>query len=429
MSAAAQAADRAAAVPGDEICGCPVCDAPVADPLLDLQCGGIDGSSLYPVVRLMACRSCGHAYNMMTPDELAGLGRYYNDEYAPANLGAADLAGDRPGSSSTLTSQRYAQLWSALAPFVAPDHAVLDVGCALGGFLDTLRGHGLSNLAGVDMTKTYVAAARRRGDHRIELGNAESLPFDDASFDAVVIEQVLEHLVHPLRAFQEARRVLRPDGVLCIGVPDAARYKDLPFFDYYWLLLREHIQHFDARHLALLAARAGFELCDVRHTEHAVMSERMRMPNLCAIFRKRDHVGASPEPGMLTDGIAAYLNQEKTRAGQRRLFFAEQARTGRPLIAWGIGREFLWLHAAAGLAECNLVGLVDANPLKQKSWSVGGMPVGDPRATLAVAPADAMLLLTAIAHAAPIASAARAFGFDGAVQDFGVVASREAASA
>ena len=421
MSAERQAV-RPRAGARDAIVGCPICDEADAADLLDLPCGGIDGSMLYPVVRLVSCRACGHSYNRLTPEEIEGLGRYYNEEYAPTNLSACDLAGDRPGSSSTLTSTRYAQLLSALAPFVERHHAVLDVGCALGGFLNTLQSHGLTHLAGVDQTEIYVAEARRSTNHRIELGNAESLPFEDGSFDAIVIEQVLEHLVHPLRAFEEARRVLRPDGVLCVGVPDAARYKNVPFFDYYWLLLREHIQHFDARHLALLAARAGFELCDVQHTTHAVMSERMRMPNLCAIFRKRDRGVHIAPRAAVTDGIEAYLAQEEERALRRRRFLAAQSESRRPLYAWGIGREFLWLHAAAGLGSCNLAGIVDSNPLKRKSWSLAGLPVSDPRATLADAPADAMLLITAVAHAAPIAAAARECGFAGEIHSFDVVA-------
>lgn len=407
----------------DAITGCPVCDEPGANRLLALPCGGIDGSTLYPTVKLVTCQTCGHCYNLLTPDELEGLSRYYNEEYAPANMSAGNLAGDRPGSSSTLTSTRYDQLWSALAPFVERQHAVLDVGCALGGFLNLLRSRGLTQLAGVDVTETYVAEARRTTPHRIEVGNAEALPFDDETFDALVIEQVLEHLVHPRRAFEEARRVLRSGGILCIGVPDAARYKETPFFDYYWLLLREHIQHFDVRHLSLLAARAGFELCDVQHTTHAVMSEQMRMPNLCVVFRKRGLRDDRIEDATVTDGMADYLFQERMRANQRQRLFADSAASRRQLFAWGIGREFFSLYASAGLGNCNLVGLVDSNPFKQRSWSVGGLRVTDPEKTLPEASADSLLLITAVAHTASITAAARRCGFRGEVYSFEVASS------
>ena len=55
------------------------------------------------------------------------------------------------------------------------------------------------------------------------------------------------------RFFREAKRVLADDGYLCIGIPDASRYDKMYFFDFFWFLIREHIQHFDIEHLKLLA--------------------------------------------------------------------------------------------------------------------------------------------------------------------------------
>jgi SAM-dependent methyltransferase len=48
---------------------------------------------------------------------------------------------------------------------------------------------------------------------RIVPGDAQSLPFEDASFDAVVSSSVFEHLSDPARAAAEVARVLRPGGV------------------------------------------------------------------------------------------------------------------------------------------------------------------------------------------------------------------------
>jgi SAM-dependent methyltransferase len=55
-------------------------------------------------------------------------------------------------------------------------------------------------------------------------GTAFALPFADASFDAVICSEVLEHVPDDLAIFQELTRVLRPGGTLILGTPDYGRW-------------------------------------------------------------------------------------------------------------------------------------------------------------------------------------------------------------
>lgn len=399
---------------------CPLCGVPGARAIHCLQCGNLDRSTLYPTVRLKACGRCGHIFNELNGAELEGLAAYYNAEYAPTNMNTTDGKGDRPGSEGRLTTERYAQLFRTLSPHMDKQSRVLDVGCAMGGFLGYLRGKGFRRLSGVDMALAYVEYARKQGRGRIEYGSAESLPFGDREMDVVVLEQVLEHLADPGRAFREAARVLERGGILCIGVPDASRYSSQYFFDYYWLLLREHIQHFDIDHLNMLAGSCGFELLEFRRTVHAVMSEAMLMPNLYAVFRLSCENESEFEKERLARQMAAYVELEKTRQQQRVERISSLAGSGRPLYAWGIGREFLYLYESAGLKSCNIAGLIDANQLKQQTCSVSGMEISDGRSALPGAPADSVLLISAVAHAGPIARDARKIGFRGEIFDWGM---------
>ena len=388
--------------------------------LLSLDCGNLDGSSLYPTVRLMACPVCGHHFNDLSPEDMAGLGRYYNDEYAPANLNSVVKEGDLPGSTGKFTADRYGQLYQLIAPHVEDKGAVLDVGCAVGGFLDFLKARGYSHLYGVDLTQAYVEVARRK-NYEIRLGDAQSLPFDDRLFDALVIEQVLEHLVNPVAAFREAARVLKPGGVLCIGVPDAARYDDYFYFDFYWLLMREHIQHFDIASLKRLAHSEGFDLVDYQQTAHPIMGEKMVMPNLSAVFRKRSDETAvafpdMPEPPLTS--LERYVQAETVRLRHRRETFRSIAESGRPVYVWGIGREFLYLYETAGLKACALAGLVDMNPFKQKPAAVEGRKVVSPD-ILSGADYDACLLITAMAHDGAIRASTAVRNFSGDVFSLG----------
>ena len=400
---------------------CPICRAGDSETIHTLACGNLDNSKLYPTIRINICPGCGHTFNELSPHELDGLNHYYSFEYAPANLHAPDKKADIPGSAGKLTTDRYSQLYDAISPHIHEQKEILDVGCALGGFLDYLKQEGFTRLSGVDMAEAYVERAQKKNQYRVKLGNAESLPFSDHEFDAMVMEQVLEHLVNPIRAFQEARRVLKNGGVFCIGVPDASRYADFYFYDFYWLLLREHIQHFDVDHLNLLAINEGFEMLACHQTTHAVMSDQMIMPNLYVVFRSTDSADNMRENHLngskLKKQMVDYLDQEKSRQLIKSRKIAELSESRRPVYAWGIGREFLYLYESAGLKNCHIAGLIDGNKFKQKSCSVNGMKIVDAGDLLRQTTADSVLVITAIAHAEPIKDAARALGFKGEIFD------------
>jgi SAM-dependent methyltransferase len=89
---------------------------------------------------------------------------------------------------------------------------VLDVASGPGYVADGATARG-AHAIGVDFAANMVAEARRRYP-RIEFreGDAESLAFDAASFDAVVCAFGMLHLADPDKAIAEAHRVLRPGG-------------------------------------------------------------------------------------------------------------------------------------------------------------------------------------------------------------------------
>jgi len=101
-----------------------------------------------------------------------------------------------------------------------PPGRVLDCGCAF-GFM-TARLARKYDVAGIDMDEGYVERARRRVPGAdIRQGGASQLPWGDASFDAAVCLDVLEHCPDPEAATAELARVVRPGGVLVASVPHA----------------------------------------------------------------------------------------------------------------------------------------------------------------------------------------------------------------
>lgn len=125
-----------------------------------------------------------------------------------------------------------------------PDAAILDIGCGTGWLADHFE-----HYTGIDGSPDAVAAAKARG-REILLGDVDAqLPFEDARFDGVVLKDLLEHVADPVAVVREARRVLRPGGLVFASSPDAQRW----VWDDY-----THRRPFTRRGLRLLFADQGF---------------------------------------------------------------------------------------------------------------------------------------------------------------------------
>ena len=134
---------------------------------------------------------------------------------------------------------------------------VLDLGCRSGA----LTRHFLegNSVVGVDVDPAALEKAASLGIEPVQANVEEPLPFDDGSFDAVVVGELLEHLRFPDALVAEIARVLRPGGVVVGSVPNAYRLQSRLRF------LRGRPPEDDPTHLrmfspaALRGLLAGFE--------------------------------------------------------------------------------------------------------------------------------------------------------------------------
>jgi ubiquinone/menaquinone biosynthesis C-methylase UbiE len=122
-----------------------------------------------------------------------------------------------------------------LLPHLHSGLSLLDVGCGPGTItVDLARIVAPGPVTGLDASEEVVTQARALGaasdvtNLRFEVGDLFALKYDDATFDVVHAHQVLQHLVDPVAALVELRRVLRPEGVLAARDSDYGAFAWAP---------------------------------------------------------------------------------------------------------------------------------------------------------------------------------------------------------
>jgi SAM-dependent methyltransferase len=137
--------------------------------------------------------------------------------------------------------ERYMGRWSRLVAndyiqwLNQPAHAHwLDVGCGTGALTEhILRKANPQSIVGVDMSVDFANHAQSTlADARFLACNAQNLPFNDDTFDAVVSGLALNFVPQPQQAVNEMQRVTKAGGVVSVYVWDYAG--KMEFLRYFW---------------------------------------------------------------------------------------------------------------------------------------------------------------------------------------------------
>jgi 2-polyprenyl-3-methyl-5-hydroxy-6-metoxy-1,4-benzoquinol methylase len=134
---------------------------------------------------------------------------------------------------------------------------VLDVGCGTGEFLLKLKFLGAC-VTGIDLSLDAVNDAHKSG-----LNNVYKVPFsefnDGIKYDLIVLNDVIEHPLEPLKLIEKANFLLKPGGMLLIWTPN----NDNIFSDVEKRTLRvdlEHMQYLGSKACMQLSSAHNFEI-------------------------------------------------------------------------------------------------------------------------------------------------------------------------
>jgi SAM-dependent methyltransferase len=231
---------------------CPICRCGNARLHLDDEEEALEsslfGSSRVKIAhgRILRCASCGFGFRerRSNPAEMAEL-------YRRMDVGVyeSETAGRKA------TAARHLRI---LQRFTVGVGRLLDAGCASGHFLLQARQAGWS-VAGVEPSETLYAKARETlgAGAEIYCSILENTSFAPASFDAITLWDVLEHVTEPVDFMKLCAALLKPGGRLFVNVPDLDSIEARVLGRRWPLLLAEHLNYFNRASLSLSGKLAG----------------------------------------------------------------------------------------------------------------------------------------------------------------------------
>src|SRR5690606_32926852 len=162
-----------------------------------------------------------------------------------------------------------------------PHGRLLEIGCGSGGISHWF---GTSGEMGWDVEAVDVEDVRLvRDGYAFRTVVGTDLPFEDASFDVVLSNHVIEHVGDALaqaRHLQEIRRVLRPDGIGYLAVPNRWMLTE----PHYRLKFLSWLPHSWRTPYLRLMRKGSFYDCEplqMRQLEKMLASAHLRYRNLC----------------------------------------------------------------------------------------------------------------------------------------------------
>lgn len=233
--------------PKDLVCReeCPLCGSPATGAIVTKRWDGLP---------LRRCCNCAVLFLDPAPSESVLMScygpEYFRSSRVSRRIGPAVDYRISAADIETGNVKGYAELTSSLEP---RGKAILEVGCATGALLASLRKHSPSLLVGIDIAEQQVAYGREHYGLDLRCTKLEEAGFAAGEFDLIIMLDVIEHVWNTRSFFSAAARCLKRDGALLIRTPNA---------DSYWIAGRrwnylhcglEHVVYLSAASLAILA--------------------------------------------------------------------------------------------------------------------------------------------------------------------------------
>ncbi|MBL0241377.1 MAG: class I SAM-dependent methyltransferase [Chloracidobacterium sp.] len=144
-------------------------------------------------------------------------------------------------------------------PKYVPNGRALDIGCGSGVFLSILKQYGW-NVRGLELKHAAADAAKEKFGIDVSVGDLADANFEEESFDYISFNHSLEHLPNIIEVLGQVKKLLKPDGLLYVEVPNANSLSQR-ISGKYWLHwdVPRHLYSFTPKTLKSLMRKTGFQ--------------------------------------------------------------------------------------------------------------------------------------------------------------------------
>ena len=261
---------------------------------------------------------------------------YYGTEYRQQHTPVIGQVLD-----SRATHDMYAPFQMArverLGSLIHPEARVLDIGCSAGHFLSTIKPL-VKECVGIEYNRENAQFVNQELGIKVYTDPIEKTDLAPASFDLITLFQVFEHVTDPLPFLQTLGSYLKPEGSICIEVPNVDEallsvYRNQPFADFSF---REpHVFYYSPKTLPMIAEKAGFvgtsrtiqRINFLNHVHWIMTGQPQKGPDI-------HMVSSRLLPGADAQGVIADLDRWMQKVDQE---------YGEILNARGVGESVLFL--------------------------------------------------------------------------------------
>lgn len=343
---------------------CPVCVGEETKKVFHRDFGGMESIVPFSGYDVVQCTRCG-AFYADNIGETMPLMHYYEmmSKYETEAFSVSQEA-----------LAEYAFAIGFLRGHIAPEQSIIDIGCGNGAMLHMLQEQGFRHLTGLEPSEKNCRGITERWGIRAVAGalGEDIPPLVGETFDVVLMEGVLEHLIDIQGNVRDALAYLKKDGALYLNVPDLAAFPDC--HDLYQQFSVEHVNFFSLPSMQNLMGAFGMTCVAYDRNGYGVFT-LWRHASEGVTARTFDQAGTADMRTYLA-GAEQLAAQMKDRLTPYR---------GREVYVWAAGTHTAMLYQLGLLDGIHVRAIIDSN-VNYQGKEIYGVPVIAPQKLAASEP-------------------------------------------